>query len=141
MANPIIQSRINGGVPAEVAKFARDTGAVIDRPINDVYITAAAQVSGDRELTLQVRDRAKNPRLGRHLVAVWAATASGGPPSASPTFGAPASGALIQSTASVYVYVTDDDGQVVLDVTASAGTWYFEAIWLGRPAETALAWV
>lgn len=141
MSNPIIQSRIAGASAAEIAKFARDVGAVIDRPINDVYATAAAQAGGDRTVTFQVRDRARNPRKGRHLVAVWAATASGGAPSASPTFAAPSSGALIQSTASVYLYITDADGQVVVDVTASAGTWYFEGVWLGRPVETALVWV
>lgn len=138
MANPILQSRIKGEEQAE--KFARDVGAIIDRPVNSVYITAGAQAGTDRVLTLQVRDRAKNVRLGRHVVALWAANTSGGAPGGSVTLASPSAGSLIQSTANLFVYITDANGQVVVTVTSTAATRYFEAVWLGSPRETALTW-
>lgn len=139
-ANPILQSAVDVRAPETVRKFAGDVGALIDSPINDVYITAAAQVATTRTLTIQVRDRRKRARTGRHLIAVWAATASGGAPSGTPTFNAPADGVLIQSTGDVYVYLTDGDGVVTVDVDSAAATLYFGGAWLGRPKETALAW-
>lgn len=139
--NPILQSRVDVRAPETVRKFAADVGSLIDRPVNDVYFTAGTQASTTRAVTCQVRDRNKHVREGRHIIAVWAATATGGGPSATPTFDStPTAGTQIQSTGSLYIYVTDTAGKVVVDVDSAAATLYFNGVWLGRPQETALTW-
>jgi hypothetical protein len=140
-ANPILQSRVDVRAAETVRKFAADVGALIDQPINDVYFTAGTQVATARPVTCQVRDRRKNVRSGRQIIAVWAATTAGGAPSGTPTFDAtPTSGTQLHADGSVYIYLTDADGKVVVDVDSAAATLYFNGVWLGRPKETALVW-
>lgn len=139
-ANPIIQSRINGRDPEAVRKAIADIGSLIDEPINSVYATAAVQSTTDRVVTFQVRDRVKNVRTGRQIIAVWVSATEGGAPSSSPTWASPSAGTLIRTDADVKRYLTDATGKVTVTVTASAGTWYFSGVWVGRPTERPLIW-
>lgn len=139
-ANPIIQGKINGRDPEAVRKAIADIGALIDEPINSVYATAGTQSTGDRDVTFQVRDRLKNTRSGRQIIAVWVSATEGGAASASPTWGSATAGTLIRTDSNIRRYITDDSGKVTVPVTASAATWYFSGIWVGRPTERPLVW-
>lgn len=121
--NGTVFSKPRPGDAVGMARFVDQVVRAVDLPPHATVVSAAAQVGGDRRVLVQVVDRNRFPLPGRFVVHVYAATAAGGDPSGTPTFGSPVKGAIIHSGGNVQTYLSDADGRVEFDLErGSAGT-------------------
>ncbi len=119
--NSSISSKPGVGDPVGMARFVDQVVRAVDTPLAATVATLAAQVGGARRVLVQVVDRNRHPLTGRFVVQVYAASAAGGDPWGTPTFGAPVKGVLLSSGGDVRTYLTDARGRAEFDLTRGSG--------------------
>ncbi len=111
------------------------------KPLAVCKVSAGAEATNVRRITLQVIDRANRDAVGRWVVLVWLTPTSGGDPSATGNTVAAVAGTTVlqEITAdAAYRLITDENGQAQIDVTVSgAATRYVETIVEGQVRESA----
>lgn len=125
---PIRFPRSLSGNPATLARELQDK---IDAPVVYWDVTAGAEGTNKRRITLQAKDRVNNPWKERFVCEFWLATASGGSPSATGNTYALVTGTLLQAvTANAhYRVLSDANGVVAFDLTiAGAATRYVATV-------------
>lgn len=124
-------------VDPALRRFARNVGAIIDKPIYHGWVGADAQgtVSPNvRRLTYQVRNRRGDALLGRFIVHLWLAATATGAPQGAQTVDFK-SGTILETVLGdgEWRVQTDASGQVVMDVTVTGGgTRYLRSFVLSR---------
>lgn len=109
-----------------VLKQSGNTDSVIralrthfDSPLAHCKVTAAAENTDARRITLQVRDRIQEHWEERWLVTFYLTATTGGDPSATGNTVAFVAGTVFQTVTAnaAYVVLSDENGRVVFDLT------------------------
>lgn len=123
--------------------FARKLLTLFDRPVAEASVSAAAQAGPTRRVTIQVRDRIRKAWAGRWRVHVYVTAAPDADPGGTQTVALVSGSALETFVPNVrWMFLTDTDGKVVLDLTlAGVGMRFVYADVVGKPAGSdALSW-
>lgn len=115
--------------------WARSLMHLLDRARRSVGISVGDEAANVRRFTIQVRNRARNPVAGVHLVRIWISASEHGAPGGTQTLSL-VTGTLFQTIASnqAVEILTDSTGKLVLDVTVTgAATRHIEAVVIGEP--------
>lgn len=148
MTTPAPSSPINVAVPADpgargqIRQFAIQVSKSIRQHVWDVRISAAAESTNVRRVTIQLVNRAREPVAARVPLTVLIASTQSGTPTNAQTVSV-VSGTLYATytTNAALLILTDSDGKIELDVTvAGAATRWITAVVPGWAAELAFDW-
>lgn len=119
-------------VDPAVSRFMRNVQAIIDDPLFHAHVTSDVEgtvAPNVRRLTLRIRNRRNDALVGGFLVHLWFALTPGGDPQGTQTVTFQ-SGTVLETVvgAQQWRVLTDDSGQIVMDVLATgAATRYVQA--------------
>lgn len=116
------------------AEFQDKVRALIDTNIAACRVSAGAEASNVRRVTVQVADRLRVTWKGRWTVFLYIATTEGGPPNGSQLVSFVDGTVLVTILANgAWIAQTDAEGKLTLDVDVSgAGSRFFYSLVLGK---------
>lgn len=144
---PTIKDEITGQIDVRRAGPLHSTlvrmADLIQRPRLGLRITAAAQVSAARDITVQVTNRLNRDRPGRFPVLLWLSTTAAGDPGGTQTFGSISAGVVLATyTPNVAaLLLTDEGGKITLPVSVvSPGSRWVRASILADTESAEVVW-